>query len=218
MTAESHSSRDQCDVVDPLKERGLWCEHAGTGRRHAANAGRHPLQQRGYDCYETPAPAVHALLGIESLPLAVWEPACGSGAIVEVLRGAGHRVVAGDIVDRGCPRSHVADFFCSDAAPPGVECIVTNPPYRDAAAFVRHGLRLCPQVVMLLRLAFLESVARCDILDNGQLARVYPFRNRLPMMHRHGWQGPRASSSIPFAWFVWDRDHRGPTIMQRISW
>ena len=33
-----------------------------TGRRHAANAGRYPLQQHGHDCYETPAPAVHARL------------------------------------------------------------------------------------------------------------------------------------------------------------
>jgi hypothetical protein len=38
------------------------------------------------------------------------------------------------------------------------------------------------------------------------------------MMHRVGWQGPRASSAIPFAWFVFDRDHRGPTVLQRISW
>jgi hypothetical protein len=70
---------------------------------------------------------------------------------------------------------------------------------------------------MLLRLAFLESERRSPILDGGQLARVYPFRNRLPMMHRAGWNGPRASSAIAFAWFCWDRDHRGPTELHRIS-
>ena len=37
------------------------------------------------------------------------------------------------------------------------------------------------------------------------------------MMHRRGWTGPRATSSIPFAWFCWDRNHKGPTTIDRIS-
>ena len=57
-----------------------------------------------------------------------------------------------------------------------------------------------------------------DILDGGLLARVHVFKNRLPMMHRAGWAGPQASSAIPFAWFVWDREHAGPTTIDRISW
>jgi len=69
---------------------------------------------------------------------------------------------------------------------------------------------------MLLRLAFLESERRSSILENCGLARVHVFRKRLPMMHRHGWQGPRASSSIPFAWFVWDRAYRGETKLARM--
>lgn len=44
------------------------------------------------------------------------------------------------------------------------------------------------------------------------------FRNRLPMMHRDGWAGPRASSAMPFVWFCWDRSHRGPATLHRISW
>jgi hypothetical protein len=33
------------------------------------------------------------------------------------------------------------------------------------------------------------------------------------MMHRDGWNGPRASSAIPFAWYVWDRNYCGqPTL------
>ena len=71
---------------------------------------------------------------------------------------------------------------------------------------------------MLLRLAFLESERRTSILDGGKLARVHVFRNRLPMMHRAGWQGPRASSSTPFAWLVWDAEHHGPTALHKISW
>ena len=53
-----------------------------------------------------------------------------------------------------------------------------------ADEFVRHALTLVPRVVFLLRLAFLEGVGRSDVIDGGQLARVYVFRNRLPMMDR----------------------------------
>jgi hypothetical protein len=86
-----------------------------------------------------------------------------------------------------------------------------------ANEFVRHALTLCPHVVMLLRLNFLESTGRSDILDKGQLATVLPFRNRLPMMHRDGWTGPKATSATPFAWFVWNRHHAGPPTIHRIT-
>jgi len=184
---------------------------------HAANSGRHSVAVRGDDLYETPPEAVRALLKVESLPESIWEPACGPGAIVGVLRAAGHRVYATDLRDYGCPdsRSRI-DFLREWAFPSPVSAIVTNPPYKQAGQFVAHALTLCPRVVMLLRLAFLESEQRSSILENCGLARVHVFRKRLPMMHRHGWQGPRASSSIPFAWFVWDRAYRGETKLARM--
>jgi hypothetical protein len=54
-------------------------------------------------------------------------------------------------------------------------------------------------------------------LECRGLARVHVFRKRLPMMHRDGWTGKRASSGIAFAWFCWDRNHRGPTVVDRIG-
>jgi hypothetical protein len=71
---------------------------------------------------------------------------------------------------------------------------------------------------MLLRLAFLEGTGRSDILDSGRLARVHVFRNRLPMMHRDGWNGPRSTSATAFAWFVWDAKLGSATTVDRISW
>jgi hypothetical protein len=129
-------------------------------------------------------------------------------------------VIATDLLDHGCPDAgSPIDFLLERRAPVGVEAIITNPPYKLADQFVAHALRLAPLVVMLLRLAFLESNRRTQILESGQLARVHVFRNRLAMMHRHGWAGPKASSSIPFAWFVWSRDHDGsPATLRRISW
>lgn len=186
---------------------------------HSCQVKRHALSERGHDLYETPDVAVKALMRVEQLPEAIWEPACGPGRIVNVLRQYGHRVYATDIVDYGCPDSEGGVNFLMEQAPGFyIGAIVTNPPFKLAQQFVTHALTLCPRVIMLLRLAFLESERRRAILDNGFLARVYVFRKRLPMMHRAGWEGRKANSAMAFAWFVWDRAHNGPAELHRISW
>jgi hypothetical protein len=190
-----------------------------TGLTLATGNGKAALNERKDDLYETPPVAVHALLKQEPIPQVVWEPACGPGSIVTALRATGRTVIASDLVEYGCPDSeHRRDFLFEQRAPDGCECIVTNPPFKNAEQFVAKARELCPKVVMLLRLAFLESERRRFILDSGDLARVYVFRNRLPMMHRDGWEGPKASSAMAFAWLVWERGHNGPTELRRISW
>jgi hypothetical protein len=161
---------------------------------------------------------VRALLKVETFKGPIWEPACGPGAIVGELRRAGHQVIATDTKDYGCPKSTGGiDFLKAQSAPEGVGTILTNPPFMHANAFVRHALTLAPRVVMLLRLLFIESQGRCDIIDGGRLRRVYPFIDRLRMMHRAGWEGPRSDSSgIQFAWFCWDRAYHGPIVLERI--
>lgn len=188
---------------------------------HSANPGRHALKDRKDDLYETPDVAVQALMQVEQLPKRIWECACGPGRIVNVLRTAGHEVYATDLVKYDCPDSESGVDFLMERAPSFyVGAIVTNPPFKLADQFVAHALTLAPKVIMLLRLAFLESERRRAILDNGSLARVHVFRNRLPMMHRHGYSrtSKQGSSAIPFAWFVWDRSWKGPTELHRLSW
>ncbi len=181
--------------------------------RIIAGPGAAPLRERGNDLYETPPVAVHAILKVEPLPQVIWEPACGPGSIVKVLRGAGYKVFASDLVNYGCPESDGGVDFLMERSPPyGVEAVVTNPPFKLGNEFVAHALALgIPKVVMLLRLQFLESERRSCILDTGIFARFFPFSNRLPMMHRAGWEGPKTTSAMSFAWFVWDAEHRGPT-------
>jgi hypothetical protein len=161
---------------------------------------------------------VEALLRVEKLPHRIWEPAAGRGAIVDVLRAHGHDVVATDLVDYGIPGQEARRDFLLERLPAGVEAIVTNPPYKNAEQFVAHALDLCPRVIMLLRLAFMESVRRAHILETGHLARVHVFSRRIPMMHRAGWEGRKANSGMAFAWFCWDRHHAGPTTLNRIDW
>jgi|tagenome__1003787_1003787.scaffolds.fasta_scaffold19926686_1 hypothetical protein len=180
---------------------------------------RHPDAARGNDLYETPEVATLALLAAEPLPSTILEPACGRGAISKVLRGAGHTVIENDIVDYGQGQDSVQDFLhVKPDWASEIEAIVTNPPFRLAQPFIRHALTLCPRVFLLLRLSFYESERRQDVLERSGLIRVHVFRNRLPMMHRDGWTGNRASSSVAYAWFVWQRGYIGKPVFDRISW
>jgi hypothetical protein len=181
---------------------------------------RAPLAERKDDLYETPGVAVRSLLLVERrLPMTLWEPACGPGAIVRELRAAGRMVIATDLVDYGCPDSAGrCDFLMEPAAPSAAEAIVTNPPFKLAHEFVEHARRLVPKTYMLLRLAFLESERRRGLFSAGDLARVWVFSRRLPMMHRAGWEGRKANSAMAFAWFVWDRAHRGKAQIDWIDW
>lgn len=188
---------------------------------------RHAQADRGLDFYQTSPVAVQALLRHEKLPHGLWEPSCGLGAIAEVLLDAGHAVYCSDLVDRGYPhQSTTGDFLKSTECPQGVDGIVMNPPFAWAALHIRHALQICPYVVALVRLSFLEAGnevtdagrARLWCLDKGHLAKVYVFRERLPFMHRDGWAGKKSTNTVPFAWMVFDADHRGDTIVRRISW
>jgi hypothetical protein len=193
-------------AAEEIRQRGI-----------VTGVGMDPYAERGVDLYETPAGATRALLDVESFDGAIWEPANGRGAISNVLRAAGYRVIATDLVDYGCPdATGGVDFLTQASAPAGVTTILTNPPFMHANAFVRHALALAPRVVMLLRLLFLESEGRSDILDGGHLARVHLFRERI-QTHRDGWEGPRSSNPMALAWFVWERDHQGPIELRRIS-
>jgi hypothetical protein len=191
---------------------------------------RAPLVVRRNDLNETPAEAVLALLRVEHLSGTILEPCCGPGAIVRVLRDQGHRVLAHDLCHYGSPYqdAHGRDFLMERFYPEKISVVLTNPPFKLAAQMAQHALTIAPKVIFLLRLAFLEagtgqsveSVARSFVLDRGLLARVYVFRNRLPMMHREGWAGNKLEKgAMAFAWFVWERDHACASAdLVRISW
>ena len=84
---------------------------------HSCQVQRHPHAERGPDLYETPSCAVTTLLREETVPNKVWEPAAGRGAIVRVLRNAGHEVVASDKLDYG-GLDFMRDFLTRRKRPP----------------------------------------------------------------------------------------------------
>jgi hypothetical protein len=166
------------------------------------------------DLYETPNWVTRAL--IPHLPRSfktIWEPACGTGKIIEALRGVPSiGFFASDIVpltDCG-----MVDFLCEPEMWCGAEAIITNPPYELATEFCEHSVRLTETVrgvvAMLLRTDFDHTQGR------SHLFRDCPaFAKKLVLTRRITWFEPEPGSkgkspSFNHAWFIWDWRHEGP--------
>lgn len=176
-----------------------------------------------HDFYPTPPGATMALCSVEQFPGTVWEPACGEGDMARVLvRASGARhVYATDLIARGgMTAGYVCDFLAT-----GRECVdhvVTNPPFKLAQRFVEHGLCQVPEggrVAVLVRLMFLESLARRAWFAASGLARVWVFADRVPFQRgRLVAAGEGGGRMVPYAWFVFVRGHSAPPTLGWISY
>jgi hypothetical protein len=165
------------------------------------------------DFYATPPATTRAFLAAESFDGAIWEPACGDGAISKVLEDAGHRVVSTDLVDRGYGE-HGVDFLMEWQ--PRAPNIVTNPPFKLGTQFVLKALQLTTgKVAMLLKVGFLEGLERAAVFDGQPLARVWVYRGRQSFL-KNGDQAKSMNGKggmIAYAWFVWEHGYTGkPTL------
>lgn len=174
------------------------------------------------DFYRTPGEAVDALVTMDRCrwPVVarageeVWEPACGDGAIVDRLALHGVQGWATDLFPHGDYPGGV-DFLTATKLLAPV--IVTNPPFKLAADFARHGLALgATRVCLLLRLAFLEGTRRSDLWP--QLDRVLVFKKRLTLWRGDSDRvGETKGGMIAFAWFCWDA-RKAPWQPTTIDW
>lgn len=177
-------------------------------------ASSHTTKDRQREDYYATDPAmVRDLLNADApLRKRVWEPACGAGHIVNVLRERGHEVYATDIVDRGCPDSCVQDFLWEFSATPVDDVdIMTNPPYTTALEFVERALHVVKSganVWMLLRLQFLEGKGRRRLYDVTPPADVWVFSERRDCA-KNGDFSKSSGGGIAYAWFHWIKGHRG---------
>ena len=157
------------------------------------------------DFYPTPAWATQALLDNEEFKGSIWEPACGNGAIAEVIMERLQRfILATDLYDRNYGRAGV-DFLTADKF---FANIITNPPFALAEEFVQAGLRQAThKLALLLRLSFLEGAQRQRTLfTKTPLARVWVFSERITFYPDKAER--QGSGTIAYAWFVWDKHKR----------
>lgn len=161
----------------------------------------------GPDFFPTPAWATHALIDNEQFDGEILEPACGNGAMSEVLATTGNEVISSDLYNRGYGEAGI-DFLADKRT---VANIVTNPPYNSAEGFVDAGLaRASRKVALLLRLAFLEGCNRQrTIFTSRPPSRVWVFSERITFYPANAVQ--KGSGTTAYAWFVWDKSARGGT-------
>lgn len=171
---------------------------------------RAPLSERGADLYATGYEALAVLFEAEGrkLPKKLWEPCCGTGALVLPLRNRGYHVVATDLYDWNCPGAETGQSWDVEIAmaPNGVQGVITNPPFKIAFQAVNAMLRHSPYVAVFLPLTFLESEQRDGWFSQMGLSRMHIITDRLPTMHRYGWAGRKIKNSRKcYAWYVFDR-------------
>lgn len=162
------------------------------------------------DYYATDPEAVEALLTVEDFSHFVWEPACGGCHISEVLVRHGFSVMSTDIVDRGSVRQDGKLDFLKTVLPNRRD-IITNPPYKFAAEFVKQALDISAdsvKVAMFLKLTFLESKKRKQLFDMYPPKRIYVFRDRVDCW-KNGVKPKKSSKAVCYAWFVWVKGFDG---------
>ncbi len=181
---------------------------ASAGGKWAKGIAPDPEKREKDDFYPTPPHAVEDLLAREKFEGPIWEPPCGEGHISKVLEKAGYEVLSTDLIDRGYGTGGV-DFLLD--VQPRARSIITNAPFKMANDFVERAVLFVPKSAFLFRLAFLEGQERGPLFTGRWgLARVWVYSARLTMWRRG--EKPPASSGgmIAFAWFVFDRSHKGP--------
>ena len=157
-------------------------------------------------------------MSIERLPRSIADPCVGTGAILDVLKEAGHIVHGADVMDYGWPWTVIRDYLAEPVLMNGV-AIVTNPPFRLAEKFIRKAITdKCHFHAWLLRTNFLESVSRLALWREHPPSRIWISSRRLPMMHRHQWNGPEASSNISYMWLVFDAREPASNDNCKVGW
>ena len=181
--------------------------------------GESGYERREDDFYRTPAWCTEALL--DALPYnlrirhgqGVWEPAAGDGAIRDVLEKRGFKVRAYDINPRA-ERIEQEDFLTRIVPAWYTMILITNPPYKDAKAFIRQAMIMAEHrpsghrkrrdwphfVAMLLRNEFDSAASRKEFFMDHPY-----FDTKIILTKRPRWiEGSTGSPRHNYAWFIWD--------------
>ena len=181
-------------------------------------AGGNPARGRvENDFYATHPDSTKALLEVEEIIYPALEPACGEGHIAELLEES--KTYATDLINRGFGETGI-DFLTKDFIDFGViNTVITNPPFNLFQEFVEKALEIAnKKVIMFGKLQALEGQKRATFLQMTPLKTVYVFKKRQQPM-RNGKSndevtGKKMSSTMAFAWFVWEKGYTGQPIIK----
>ena len=152
--------------------------------------------RRELDFYPTPPDVTHALMRFLKLePCLILEPACGDGAMAEVLKQYGHDVVSSDIRHTGYGNGGI-DFLETSA---DYDAVITNPPFNVSEEFIRHALTQAGTVAMVLKSQYWHAKKR------SMLFKEFPPAYVLPLTWRPDFMGGErgGAPTMEVHWTVW---------------
>lgn len=182
------------------------------GNTYAVKAQRREAAD-GLDDFPTPPWAARAffeyvyprMFGASPELLLGWEPAANRGQMASVMREYLGAVMASDVQDYGVGYP-VHDFLSASPTPfdarPSI--VVTNPPFRLAAAFVRRAMDVAKLgCAVLVRTAWTESHDRYALFRDHPPSMIAQFVERVPMVK--GRLDRKASTATAYCWIVFRR-------------
>lgn len=157
------------------------------------------------DGYPTPEWCTRRLMeNADFNGVGTWlEPAVGDGAILRIVRAYHPNVVWHTCDIRPTPPLCSVSHFDGDylKLAPCVtikyDCIITNPPFSMAMEFIQASLPIANNVVMLLRLGFLESSNRNAWIRHNMPSHIYVLPNR------QGGTADGKTDVFTYGWFHW---------------
>ena len=165
-----------------------------------------------HDFYATEPEALE-MFPLRSELVDVWECAVGMGHLARVLRRDEKLARVSDIIDRGYKGTEVLDFLEYNGRWHGD--ILTNPPFRLSNQFLEKAMDIIDdgrKVCLFLPVRYLEGKARRKLFERYPPKIIYVSSGRLSCA-RNGNFTNYQSKAIAFAWFVWEKGHKGRTTL-----
>lgn len=170
-------------------------------------------KRRKLDYYPTPDNVTHALMKFLNTEcswffdgkLSIWEPACGEGAMSQVIKQYGHSVISTDIkTDYGVE----IDFLYADLGWEwNADAIITNPPFNLSQQFINIALQKARIVCMLLKSQYWHAKSRYYLFTTNPPQFVLPLTWRPDFLEHTRKSGDKsAAPTMEVAWSVWIKD------------
>lgn len=178
-------------------------------RRGLGNAKDSGYERDPHDFYVEPAECVQAFLTAMSgrFDGNIHDPCCGMGTIPCVAKAMGVGATGADLIDRMNSKYGVRDFLTDNIVRSN---IVTNPPFRQAEAVIRHGLEVVRPggiVAVLAQVKFLASQTRHPLFSMPEMESVFVLSTRPSMPPGHllieKGEHIRGSGFHDFTFLVW---------------
>lgn len=169
----------------------------GSNHDRGARITQRPRQEN--DFYSTPEEATEALLRRWKPTGNVWEPCAGISAIADVVQ----RHKPDDFIyqsDINPQRDNIVkqDFLKTTELPHNIDTIITNPPFKYAEAFIRHGFALgVKRQAMLLKSTFFHAKSRFELFHDMRPKLLLPMNWRLDFMNL-------GRPTMETMWVIWE--------------